>query len=172
MRHLRSWSKVPSHQGGCGQYFTPLSHRWLQPSQLKPTASKVSTTLIISIRRASGWSWVSRSTCSRKYPLFRRFRNQVRGCFAMIHLEFFPVSKIYSPCSAALLQQYFSANKQCFPLTTNQHKHQQQPMLDVLQIQVPSCPENCCFNDHTLIMQRTSLHGSVMMSLLGRLWQE
>jgi hypothetical protein len=26
------------------------------------------------------------------------------------------------PCSAALLQPYFSANEQCFPFTTNQHK--------------------------------------------------
>jgi hypothetical protein len=30
-------------------------------------------------------------------------------------------------CFAALLQQYFSANEQCFPLTTNQHKHQYKP---------------------------------------------
>ena len=30
----------------------------------------------------------------------------------------------YWPCSTALLQHYFSANKQCSPFTTNQHKHQ------------------------------------------------
>jgi hypothetical protein len=30
-------------------------------------------------------------------------------------------------CSLELLQQYFSANEQYFPLTTNQHTHQQKP---------------------------------------------
>ena len=29
--------------------------------------------------------------------------------------------------SLELLHQYFSVNKQCFPLTTNQHKHQHKP---------------------------------------------
>jgi hypothetical protein len=41
----------------------------------------------------------------QKIPLFRRFSNQVRGCFAMIHLEFFPVSKIYRRFGFGLWQE-------------------------------------------------------------------
>ena len=41
----------------------------------------------------------------QKIPLFKRFRNQVRGCFAMIHLEFFPVSKIYRRFGFGLWQE-------------------------------------------------------------------
>ena len=37
------------------------------------------------------------------------------------------------PCSLELLQQYFSVNKQCFPLTTNQYKHQHKPICILLE---------------------------------------
>lgn len=42
---------------------------------------------------------------------------------AIVHLlAGSPSWSAHWPCSATLLQQYFSANKQCFPLTAFQHK--------------------------------------------------
>jgi hypothetical protein len=38
-----------------------------------------------------------------------------------------PMAAVHHPYSAALLQEYFSTKEQCFPFTTNQHKHQGQP---------------------------------------------
>jgi hypothetical protein len=44
-----------------------------------------------------------------------------------IQVQSLPNQNKEEQCITTVLQQYFSANKQCFPLTINQYKHQHKP---------------------------------------------